>query len=124
MKIPFVIYFLTYFIQVSAQQTIESLPEWKESTFNKHQQDWLLSNAPSKAAVYKSASQKDIILYNGLLKRVFRLQPNLACTDFTNVSNGQQLLRAVKPEARLTIDGVDHNIGGLHGQKENAYLRA
>ncbi len=123
MKIPFLIYFLTYFIQVSAQQTIESLPEWKESTFTKHQQDWLLSNTPSKAAVYKSASQKDIILYNGLLKRVFRLQPNLACTDFTNVSNGQQLLRAVKPEARLTIDGVDRNIGGLHGQKENAYLR-
>ncbi len=77
MKIPFVIYFLAFFIQVSAQQTIESLPEWKESEFNKHQQDWLLSNTPSKAAVYKTANQKDIILYNGLLKRVFRLQPKL-----------------------------------------------
>lgn len=123
MKIHFVIFLLACAAQVSAQQTIESLPEWKEIDFNKHQQDWLLSNSPSKAAVYKSANQKDIILYNGLLKRVFRIQPNLACTDFTNVSNGQQLLRAVKPEARLTIDGVDHNIGGLHGQKENAYLR-
>ena len=38
------------------------------------------------------------------------------------MSNGQQLIRAVKPEARLTIDGDTYNIGGLYGQKENAYL--
>jgi hypothetical protein len=36
--------------------------------------------------------------------------------------NGQQLLRAVKPEASIIIDGKEYNIGGLHGQKEQAYL--
>src|SRR6478735_4573633 len=37
--------------------------------------------------------------------------------------SGQQLLRAVKPEAVLKIDGKDINVGGLYGQKENAYLK-
>ncbi|MGC4089379.1 MAG: hypothetical protein QM756_16120 [Polyangiaceae bacterium] len=38
------------------------------------------------------------------------------------MSNGQQLLRAVKPEASITIDGKIYNVGGLYGQTENAYL--
>ena len=62
------------------------------------------------------------MLYNGLVKRVFRISPNVACIDYKNLSNGQQLLRAVKAEARLTIDGKDYNVGGLYGQHENAYL--
>ena len=35
---------------------------------------------------------------------------------------GQQLLRAVMPEAVITINGKEYNVGGLHGQKEKAYL--
>ena len=73
--------------------------------------------------VYKSADNNDIILSNGLLKRTFRIQPNLVCTDFKNMSNGQQLLRAIKPEAEITIDGNSYNIGGLYGQIENGYIR-
>ncbi|MCH5719064.1 hypothetical protein [Niabella hibiscisoli] len=38
------------------------------------------------------------------------------------MSTGQQLLRSVKPEAILTINGRTHRVGGLYGQKENAYL--
>jgi hypothetical protein len=38
------------------------------------------------------------------------------------MSNNQQLLRAVKPEATITLDGTDYNVGGLYGQTENAYL--
>lgn len=93
------------------------------SSFNKlTESDWLLSPVKQRAGVYKSQDGKNIILYNGLLKRVFRISPNLACIDYKNMSNGQQLLRAVKPEARITIDGTEYNVGGLYGQKENAYL--
>lgn len=56
------------------------------------------------------------------MQRRFRLNPNLACTDFKNKITGQQLLRAVQPEARIVIDGKAYNIGGLYGQKEQAYL--
>ena len=82
--------------------------------------DWLITAPKQKAAVH--AQGKNIVLENGLVRRVFRLQPNTACVDYTNLTNGQQLLRAVKPEAKITINDVVYNIGGLHGQKENAYL--
>lgn len=82
--------------------------------------DWLLHPIPQKATVRTEG--KNLVLDNGLLRRVFRLQPNVACIDFSNLSSGQQLLRAVKPEARITLNGEEYNIGGLLGQKENAYL--
>jgi hypothetical protein len=86
------------------------------------QADWLVSAVSAKATVFTSEDKKDLILDNGLLQRRFRLNPNLACTDFKNKITGQQLLRAVQPEARIEIDGKAYNIGGLYGQKEQAYL--
>lgn len=85
--------------------------------------DWLLDATGYKAAIVKSQDGKDIVLTNGLVKRIFRLSPNVACTGYQNLSNGQQLLRAVKPEAMLVIDGKSINVGGLKGQAEHAYLR-
>ena len=84
--------------------------------------DWLLQPIRQKAMIYKSPDGKDIILSNGLVKRSFRLQPNMACIDYKNLITGQQLLRAISPEAIITIDGKEYNVGGLHGQKEKAYL--
>lgn len=98
------------------------IPVYNNSFNKRTESDWLLSPVKQRAGVYKSRDGKNIILYNGLLKRVFRISPNLACIDYKNMSNGQQLLRAVKPEARITIDGTEYNVGGLYGQKENAYL--
>jgi len=88
----------------------------------KQTSDWLINSKPYVASVKKSENGKDIILSNGLLKRVFRIQPNVACISYQNLSSNQQLLRDVKPEAALIIDGKNFNIGGLYGQKEHAYL--
>lgn len=85
-------------------------------------QDWLVNSIKDKAEVLKSADGKDIVLQNGLLKRVFRISPNLACIDYTNLSTGRQLLRAVREEARLMINGKTYHVGGLYGQTEKAYL--
>ena len=82
--------------------------------------DWLVTPVTQKAEVITEG--KNIILYNGLVKRAFRIEPNVVCIDYKNLSNGQQLLRAVKPEARIVVNGKTYNIGGLMGQKENAYL--
>ncbi|MEN9885180.1 MAG: hypothetical protein RLZZ420_2397, partial [Bacteroidota bacterium] len=84
--------------------------------------DWLVHAPTQKAGVYSSQDGKDIILYNGLVKRTFRISPNLTCFDFRNLSSGQQLLRAVRPEAVVTINGLQYAVGGLTGQKEKAYL--
>ncbi len=105
-----------------AQTQLASLPLF-QNNFNTVTTDWLISPRTTKAEVYKSADGKDIILSNGLLKRTFRVQPNLACIDYSNQSSGQQLLRAIEPEAIVQLNGKAYNIGGLHGQKERAYLQ-
>ncbi len=104
---------------LAAQTRLPVYPPAKESS---QAPDWLVIPVKERAAVYQGNNGKDIILYNGLIKRIFRLSPNVACTGYQNLRNGQQLLRAVKPEARLTINGKEYNIGGLYGQRENAYL--
>ncbi|MFT3747304.1 MAG: alpha-galactosidase [Agriterribacter sp.] len=105
--------------KLSAQQ---NLPVWQKTSEKKTTTDWLISPVSQKAGAWISADKKDIILYNGLVKRVFRLTPGVACYDYQNMINGQQLLRAVKAEARITINGRDYNVGGLYGQEEQAYF--
>ncbi|MDR3695263.1 alpha-galactosidase [Mucilaginibacter sp.] len=102
--------------------TAQPLPVWNNSTQKTNTGDWLTSKPAVKAQVFANNNGREIILYNGLLKRVFRISPNVACIDYENLSNGRQLLRSVKAEARLTINGKNYNIGGLYGQKENAYI--
>lgn len=108
----------------SAQHRISALPIWTANEEQANQSgDWLVKNSNKKAEVYKSPDDRDIIMSNGLLKRSFRLHPNIACTDFSNLSTRQQLLRAISPEAKITLNGKDYNIGGLYGQSEKAYLK-
>ena len=83
--------------------------------------DWLVNSYKSPVEITKNDNILEI--NNGLLKRRFILSPNLACFDFQNLSNSQQLIRAIKPEARITLDGKDYAIGGLSGQKEMAYFK-
>ncbi|BAU52765.1 alpha-galactosidase [Mucilaginibacter gotjawali] len=102
--------------------TAQPLPVWNNPTQKTNTGDWLITQPAAKAQVFTSNNGRGVILYNGLLKRVFRISPNVACIDYENLSNGRQLLRSVKAEARLTINGKEYNIGGLYGQKENAYI--
>ncbi len=83
--------------------------------------DWLVNKFAQPVEI---TSRSNILeINNGLLRRRFVLSPNLACYDFQNLSNNQQLIRAIKPEARITIDGKEYQIGGLHGQQEMAYFK-
>ncbi len=82
--------------------------------------DWLIHNIPQKTTVKEE--NNILIIENGLLKRSFYLGKNIACFDYTNLTNEQQLIRAIKPEARLILDNVEFQVGGLTGQKENGYF--
>lgn len=84
--------------------------------------DWLIHPATAKAQVLVHPDGKTLELNNGFLRRSFRLQPNLVCFDYYNLSSGQQFIRAIKPEAKVSINGKTYAIGGLYGQKEQAYL--
>jgi hypothetical protein len=55
--------------------------------------------------------------------RTFRLVPNAATVGLDNLVTGEAILRGVKPEAILEIDGQRYEVGGLKGQPNYAFLR-
>ena len=90
--------------------------------------DWLVTPVNHKvellAQIAKDRRSASLVLANGLVSRTFYLTENLACTGCKNLGTGAEFLRAVKPEARLKIDGRWFEIGGLKGQPEMSYLIA
>lgn len=102
---------------------IQALPKLPSSFPQAAPGDWLLNNVRISAGVYKSGEGKELVLTNGLVSRSFRIGRYTACISFLNLMTGQQMLRAIEPEAEVTIDGVKYPVGGALGQFERAYLK-
>ncbi len=83
-------------------------------------QDWLIEANWARATVQPEGSSW--VLDNGLIRRVLQTSPNAATVAFDNRMTGESLLRAVGPEATLTLDGQAYSVGGLKGQPNRAYL--
>jgi hypothetical protein len=86
--------------------------------------DWLIDPSPFKAGVRAEGAGRGLVLHleNGLVRRTFRLSPNAATVDLRNLVSGEAVLRAVRPEAALVLDGKTYEVGGLSGQDEQGYL--
>ncbi|MEQ1936393.1 MAG: alpha-galactosidase, partial [Fimbriimonadaceae bacterium] len=82
--------------------------------------DWLLAPSSFKATV--KASSSEIVLSNGLIARTIKLVQDAATVSLRNLMTGEEMLRAVKPEAVLTLNGKVYPVGGLIGQKNLAFL--
>jgi len=85
--------------------------------------DWLVTPVKTPVTAVTSSDGRDLVLSNGLIRRTFRLRPNVATVAYDSLLTGESILRGVKPEAAVEIDGRRFNIGGLMGQIEYAYLR-
>ena len=83
--------------------------------------DWLV-HPTGKAGLYRTGHPEEITLSNGLIARTFRLGPNAATVGLRNLMTGEEMLRAVKPEAIIEVDGKRREVGGLKGQPDLAYL--
>ena len=93
--------------------------------------DWLIRPDAYKAEVYRTQptsgdeqqiERTEIVMSNGLIRRVWRVAPNGACVAFDDLMTGNAMLRAVRPEAEVTINGKTFAVGGLVGQTNHAYL--
>ena len=109
--IRFRIFFLTFLLWASAHGATAAAT------------DWLIDPSPYKARVDVSKDGQQLELSNGLLRRVIRLQPNAATVALDNLATDESLLRGVKPEAIVELDGHRYEIGGLKGQPNYAFLR-
>ena len=85
--------------------------------------DWLVSTPPAKAGIYRGDDAREIVMTNGLVRRVWRITPNCATVAFDNLMTGDPIIRGVKPEALIELDGRRYKIGGLNGQPDYAYLK-
>lgn len=116
------IFYTTSFLLLFFYSSAQDLPAWNEKFLQSNAADWLLSTPIQKAGVYEDKKNQQIIFYNGLIRRSFVMSPGFACIDYTNLASNQQLIRAIQPEAKLIINGVKYDVGGLKGQSEKAYL--
>jgi len=85
--------------------------------------DWLVDPSSFKARVETRSNGRELVLENGLVRRVVRLGDNAATVEFSSITTGETWLRAVKPEAMVEINGNRLEVGGLKGQPNKAFLR-
>jgi hypothetical protein len=84
--------------------------------------DWLIEPASFKAQVTPGAEDREVTLDNGLVRRIIRLQPNAATIAYENLMTGESIIRSVRPEAMVELDGVKYDVGGLVGKPVHNYL--
>ncbi|SEA14279.1 hypothetical protein SAMN05216331_12130 [Porphyromonadaceae bacterium KH3R12] len=108
---------------IYAQTQVQILNELPVYSPGYQQADWLLNNSMYKAGIFASADRKELILSNGLVERVFRITPDVACISYKNLTTGLEMLRAINPETIVTVDMIEYPIGSLNGQKERGYLK-
>jgi hypothetical protein len=85
--------------------------------------DWLLDPSAFRAQVIRSADGREVVLDNGLVRRVIRLEPNAGTVSFENLMTGESIIRAVRPEACVVLEGVRYEVGGLTGQPVQSFLK-
>jgi hypothetical protein len=84
--------------------------------------DWLVDPSPFRATIMTNVEANQIVLENGLVRRVFKLSPDAATVALDNLMTGESILRSVRPEAQVWLDGKKHDVGGLAGQPVHNYL--
>jgi len=85
--------------------------------------DWLVTPPKERTAIKRSTDGREVTMANGLIRRVWRLSPDAATVAFDDLMTGASLIRGVKPEAELELNGQHYEVGGLTGQEEWAYLK-
>lgn len=106
--------------QVLPEQKIKMLSPYMDEGVM--QDDWLVGKIKRKAAFYRSTNNKEVILSNGLIRRIFSINPACATVAIDNLMTGESELRAVRPEAVITVNGIAYNVGGLNDQPVQNYL--
>jgi hypothetical protein len=87
-----------------------------------HGSDWLLNPEDFRARVSYSAAKNEIEFSNDLARRVFRVGRGAGTIALDNLMTKASLLRSVRPEAVLVVDGKTISVGGLEDQPVHNYV--
>lgn len=97
-------------------------PTFASETSPTARADWMIDPSTYLAEVLRTPDGRGIALSNGLVRRAFCLNPNVATIAFDNLTTGESILRSIRPEAIVTIDNYELSVGGLVGQPIQNYL--
>ena len=103
--------------------TAPALPDLPQEPPRVAPTDWLVAAPATKAGAFRGAHPQEVVVSNGLIRRAWRIAPNGATVAFDNLMTGASVIRGVKPEAVVELDGTRYDVGGLQGQPDYAYLR-
>jgi hypothetical protein len=88
--------------------------------------DWLVTpvSQPVELQVTdSSATPAHLALANGVIAREFYFGAgNLATVSLRHLGDGSEFVRALRPEALLSVNGTQYSVGGLTGQTLNNFL--
>ncbi len=105
------------------EDMLSNLPVFNRSADQPLRGDWLLGQGSFITKIYRAPNDSDLVISNGLVSRTFRLKPWFGCYSYENNMTGKEMLRAIRPEAQVEIDGKEYNVGGVKKQFEYAYLK-
>ena len=84
--------------------------------------DWLVDRI-SDVTTLTTTPSGTLLLSNTLISREFLIDPDFATIEFRDLhTTDSSLLRCVKPEAIITLDGIEYNIGGVKPNTQCAYF--
>lgn len=104
------------------QQLVEAIARLPLLETRAPDRDWLIDSSGFRARSYRTDDPREFAIDNGLLRRTFRVSPNGATVAFDNLVSQQSMLRSIRPEARVTLNGRAFDCGGLVGQPNHAFL--
>ncbi len=117
-KACFVFIILGQISNLSSAQN--DLPLYQEDDLAKDI-DWLINPEPFTSDLYRDI-EGNLVFSNGLVARTFTLKPDLATIGYQNLVTNESMIRSVRPEASVTINGIQIEVGGLYGQPIHNYL--
>ena len=86
------------------------------------ERDWLI-NKITDPTTLTTTRTGNLLLSNTLISREFLLDPDFATIDFRDLhTTNSSIIRCVKPEAVIALDGIQYNIGGVVPNTQCAYF--
>ena len=108
--------------------TVSHLPTMDSPSVPVTSGDFLIDEPTAfQVQAFRNEDGHSLILDNGLIRRTWRLSgdfANVGCVGFDNLMTGQSMIRSLRPELSISIDGKNFEIGGMAGQPNHAFMTA
>ncbi|MCI0496411.1 hypothetical protein L0Z72_15505, partial [candidate division KSB1 bacterium] len=91
-----------------------------DSLHAKNQSDWLINKVATAVTVERESNF--IRFSNGIIFRRWYVGENIGCISFKNLCSDAEFVRSIQPEAIVTIDGKEYQVGGILHDKVHNYI--